>query len=46
MATSIWNVADSRIEIFRDEQTLLLKPHDVTVPRLSRVFKVKINCHL
>ena len=32
--------ADARVEVFRDEQTLLLKPQDVTVPGLFRVFKV------
>ena len=40
MDASAWNPSDSRVEIFRDDQTLLLKRQDVTVPRLSRVFKV------
>ena len=40
--THIWNM-DLRVEVFRDDQTLLLKSQDVTVPRLSRVFKVRIT---
>jgi len=34
---AVFNV---RIEVFRDTQTLLLKKQDVTVARLSGVFKV------
>lgn len=38
--SDIWTV-DPRVEVFRDDQTLLPKPQDITVPRLARVFKVK-----
>ena len=41
METPVWNIQDPRVEVFRDDQTLLLKPQDVTVARLARVFKVK-----
>jgi len=37
---AVFNV---RIEVFRDTQTLLLKKQDVTVARLSGVFKVLAN---
>ena len=41
METPVWNIQDPRVKVFRDDQTLLLKPQDVTVARLARVFKVK-----
>ena len=38
MEMSVW---DPQVKVFRDDQTLLLKAQDVTVARLSRVFKGK-----
>ena len=32
---------ESRIEVYRDSQSLMLKRCDVTIERLTRVFKVK-----
>ena len=37
---SLWTVTQTRVEIVRGNLTLNLKHEDVTVTRLSRVFKV------
>ena len=38
--SDIWTV-NPHVEVSRDDQVLLLKPQDITVPRLARVFRVK-----
>ena len=39
MRMADWSI-DAHVEVIREDLSILLKRQDVTVPRLSRIFKV------